>query len=623
MLSAHRSFIGPAPFSTPSNEFNCWTRRDWVACMVCVLVAVLLATAPHLTTLVHYGSPEFLADNDDVFYLALLRAPYWDGWAMRDGFLPADEKVIDLHSWTQFVPFAKLGRVLGIPVLLMGALWRVFGGCLLAISLFLLFRSLFAHMSNATGWALVCTLICVCDAGFCDGRSLVENFVKLIPHLWRGSTPLSKPDAIPQFRIVAPLANLPFLIGMVAALIPVGRRHIATAIVGGICLGICVLLYFYFWTAAVLALAGYGATLLLVAHHRPGLRGPILLQVRRIVIVLAVGMGIGAPQIYSNLQSSKNPQIQPYLERSGRPTHLAVGDSSRKRNLMNVWVWGKLAIGAVGVFVLSQLSLGLLWWLVLGGYILSNLAIITGLEFENFHWVLVHAPMGEILLLAVIVGVLDQWSSVHTRRSQRWVWAVAACLLVIAFVWRPYEVLRAPLSVRMNQAVQQIRPLHGVLASLGTDRTLAGPFESQVAILHSRSAVLFDDPYTPVLLISMEEVNQRHALNGWLQGLDYDAYKSSPSLTVTTEFAYVRPEWSPESVARDRLAIFQRLLQQPAQGALLTNRFEVTDLMLPAGTAAPSRAGPWSLIGKSDSWSLWTRANTDSNTRSKERPAHQ
>ena len=570
-------------------------RAHAFACLVCVLVAILLAVAPHLTMLARTGSPEFLADNDDVFYLALARAPYYGEWAMRDGFLPPQEHVADLHAWTEFVPLAKLGRALHIPAILLSLLWRVLGGALLGGALYWLFQRLFAGTSYPVAWALGCTLICLCDAGFCSGRSLLED-VRLLPQIAHGTTPLAKPDAMAHFRVVTPLLDLPFLILMAAALTS-SKERLRNVVLGGVFLGCCVLLYFYLWTAAVMALGCYLGVLLLRRRMD---------RVKRVGLVLALGLGIGAPQIYYNASVTRDPQIKPYLERSGRPAHLAPGDPARRKNLVNVWVWAKLAIGGAGVLLLSLPGLALLWWLLLSGYALANLAIFTGLEFENFHWVLVHAPMGEVLLLATLVGLVERWGGA----GKRWLpafWVVPAGLLVFALVWRPYEMLHAPMSVAMDRSLQELRPLKGTLAQLGTDRTLAGPWQSQVAMLHSRSAILFDEPYTTVLLIPMEEVNERHALNAWLQGMEPAAYRSSPSLNVTTEFADVRPEWRPENVIKNRLAIFEKLTAQPAEGETLANRMRVTDLLLPASAPAPTRAGPWALLGKCEAWALWTR----------------
>lgn len=570
-----------------------WTRRDTLACLLCIAVGVFLAVAPHLTNLVKYGSPEFLADNDDVFYLALTRAPYYGAWSMRDGYLPPAERVTDVHAWAQFLPLAKLGRALGIPLILNGALWRVLGGCLLAFALYLIFRKLFASSPHATAWALGCTLICLCDAGFLDGRSLIED-VKLLPHLLHGTTPINKPDALAHFRVVTPLLNIQFLILMVAALIPVTRGGKIRPVLAGVWLGICTLLLFYLWTAAVMALSCYCAVLLL--RKRP--------EAKAMAIVVALGLAIGAPQIVSNYKVSKDPAMQPLLERSGRPAHLPSGDPQRKAWVVNFWVWIKLAAGGIGVLVLGQPGLALLWWLVLSGYLLSNVAVLTGLEFENFHWVIVHAPMGEILLLATLVLLLERWLKPAVLAIP------VALLLLFAIVWRPYEVLHAPMAVSMTQALQQLRPLQPELAKLGPDRSIAGPWQTQVAMLHSQAAELFDVPYTPALLIPMEEVNERHALNAWLEGLDYAAYLASPTLDLTlTEFGASKPEWQPANVAKQRVEIFRRLLDQPSEAARLMDRYTVTDLLLPASAAAPSRGGPWTLTGQSSAWKLWSRTN--------------
>lgn len=597
----------PEPPLTAETISAPWTRRDLWACVLCACLALGLALAPHFTALAHDGFPEFLADTDDVLYLALARPAYYGAPVLRDAYLRPSEGVIDLHAWTQFVPLSELSRLLHVPLIQEAILWRVLGAILMATALFVLFRRLLAQSTRPTAWALGCTVICLCDAGFCQGRSLLENFVDLAPHMWRGTTPLLKPDAVAHYRVVAPLLNLPFLIFMVAALVPGKRRPWMGAVLGGIALGICVLLYFYLWTAAVLSLAGYAAVLLWVGWRRPKQRSSAFDRVKRVAIVLALGLSLGAPQIITNFEETRDARIKPYFERLGRPTHLPAGDPARTRYVVNFWVWMKLAVGALGILTLGLAGLGLLWWLTLAGYLLSNLGAVLGIDYQNFHWGLVHAPMGEILVLVTLVGLLERWRWTGKVRLKSLAWAFPVALLAIAAVWRPYEVLHAPLAKDMSQSLRELRPLRAALAPLEEERVLAGPWQTQVAMLYSRCALLFADPLTTISLIPLEEVNQRHALNAWLQGLDEAGYRHAPNLAVVNEYGYIWPETREETLVRNRLAIFKRFLEDPRAGELLTEHFGVTDLLLPASSAPPVRAGPWSLTEKTGSWWLWKR----------------
>lgn len=79
-------------------------RRDLVASLTCTLIGVALAVAPHVANPVAVGIPEFLADNDDDYYLALSRPAYHGEIALRDPFAGRREHLPELHAWAQFAP---------------------------------------------------------------------------------------------------------------------------------------------------------------------------------------------------------------------------------------------------------------------------------------------------------------------------------------------------------------------------------------------------------------------------------------------------------------------------------------------------------------------------------------
>src|SRR5438105_252471 len=61
-------------------------RADVVGALVCAGVGLILAIAPHLTMLARHGTLAFLADGDDVLYLAISRLPYHGEPGLRDPF---------------------------------------------------------------------------------------------------------------------------------------------------------------------------------------------------------------------------------------------------------------------------------------------------------------------------------------------------------------------------------------------------------------------------------------------------------------------------------------------------------------------------------------------------------
>ncbi|MBX6315438.1 MAG: hypothetical protein IRY99_21380, partial [Isosphaeraceae bacterium] len=328
-----------------------WTRADSGACLLCVAVSALLAVAPHLAVWARYGTLEYLADDDDVLYLAIARIPYHGENVLRDPFCSREEQVPCLFAWLQFVPLAKLTRLLGLPPILMALVWRALGGVLFGGSLYVLFRRLMAGTRRPVAWALGCSLIGLSDAGFVGGRPLIVNWGFLM-QLLGGTVPAGKPDALAQYRVVTPLLNLPFLLLLVAALHPSVRDRRKAVLMGAGLLGLCFLLYFFFWTAAVVALGGYLVSqLVLVWGASRERRAEPLRRAQVAAAVLTGGMLIGAPQVYSNAQTFADVRYRPILERLSRGERVPPQDPARWRYAKNIWAWGKIAIGAAAILV--------------------------------------------------------------------------------------------------------------------------------------------------------------------------------------------------------------------------------------------------------------------------------
>src|SRR5262249_52086812 len=156
----------------------------------------------------------------------------------------------------------------GLPLVALEVVWRVVGGAALGASLYALSRKVMGGTSRPVAWALGVTVVCLADAGFCDGRTLFAAF-GLLRHLLAGPCPLSKPDSVSQYRVVSPLLNLPVFLLLLAVVSSPRMRGRWGVLLGSVLLAGCVYLYFYFWTAAVLALGLYAAANLALAAYGP------------------------------------------------------------------------------------------------------------------------------------------------------------------------------------------------------------------------------------------------------------------------------------------------------------------------------------------------------------------
>jgi hypothetical protein len=584
-----------------------WSRRDYTACLACILAALVLAIAPHLATRVSWGTWEFLSDDDDLYYVALARHAYHGEMVHRDAFAGRWENVPEPHAWVQFGPGAVAARTIGLRFELLNLLWRAVGGALLGLSLFVVFRRLLAQTASATLWSAACAIICLSDAGFIEGRTIIQN-LKLLPHLGHGTTALMRQDALAQFRVVTPLLNIPFLLLLVATLVPAhsSRERIRNGILGAIWMAACVLLYFYFWTAAVVALSGYAGTLLLVAWLSPEARRGPLTQAALAIAILVGGLALGSPQILSNIQSFSDPALKPLLERAGRGEKLPPGHMFRYHHLINFWCFARLGIGAIGVLAGRIKGLGFAWCLCLAGYLLANSAIVSGLEFENSHWAIVFNGIGEVMVLTTLCVALDRLR-LPKAIPARALSAIATTLFLFAVVWRLYASVHAPGPIKNEGELSGLRSLRPTLRTLSADSTLAGAPLIRTALLSTRCAVLFTEPYTPMTLIPLEESNRKHALNGWLQGFDLAQYEKTAAPAQGIGMHNITVERQPEAVGRARIEQFQKYLRDPEFAETQAKDYRVNHLLLPSSAPMPTRFGPWTMVDTNANWTLWGR----------------
>jgi hypothetical protein len=590
-----------------------WLLLDRYACLACMLVGLGLAVAPYLATLARYGTLDYVADGDDVLYLAVGLAPYHGELGLRDPFSGADRHLPSLHAWMQFVPLARLTRWLGLPPVLMSLVWRAVGGPLLGTALYVLFRRLVSPTRHATAWALGLSLVCLADSGFVSGRCLIANFF-LLGHIHSGTTPMSVANAMGQYRVVTPLLNFPFLLLLIATLHPSAPRGPVALVFAIVCLGLCYLLYFFFWTAAVLALGGYLATVLLFAAGDRHRRAEHLSKARFLAAVLAGGTALGLPQVYFNARTFSDVSVKPILERQSKGARIPPGSPIRSMYLRNGWAWGKIVAGALAIVVARLPGLGLLWWFTVAGFVLTNSAVATGLEFENYHWHYVSSPIGEILLLAAARLWLDR-PRMLSSSLLKILWVIPVSLVSIALVWRPYEAISAPEAAANSRILRELKPLEPALNKLGPGCTLAGGPETNIAFLHTRCGLLFQDPYTIQLSqITDRETWERHALNGWLLGLDVASYERIARPERYQVGLYVEPRWDADYVARSRLEIFKQILDE--DGGEILARYHPDHLLQASEAAPPRRGGRWVRIGESPRWALWARREPASPDRS-------
>jgi hypothetical protein len=556
---------------------------------------------PHLVSLLSFGSGEWLADGDEVLYLAVARAPTHGERTLRDPWAREDQHVPTLYAWLQYVPLARLAGIVGLPLLWQGLLWRTLGGLLLGTSLYCLFRVLFRQLDRPVVWALGCAVIALCDGGMI-GQTLVANAGAVWAAAHGRDTGVGD-GALPVLRVVTPLTNLPVLVFLVALLAQRSWRGPGALALGSTLLALCVYLYFFYWTAAVAALCLYAAlTCLEPAACRPG-QGRFR-EAAFVGSVVAGGLLLALPQILTNRQTFLDPSFRSILDRLCRGFPVPAGDPARTMYLKNLWAWGGILLGAAGWLLTRRSELLLLTAVTLSGFALQNSALVTGLEFENYHWSYVHSPFREVLVLTCAVLLLQRVGPLRT-----WLWPLAMVPILFlgcALYLRTHQAVWGAEPVQYRAILTELRDLRPALAGMGKDDVLAGPFEANVAILFGDAGQLYQTNQSAhSSLIPDREVHERHALNAWLLGMEEARYRETAATDQPFQVGVVsRPAWAPESVRERRLQLFRQL--QEGDSALL-RRYRPTFLLLRSTDPDPQRGGPWSPVQRGKAWSLWSR----------------
>ncbi len=279
-----------------------------------------------------------------------------------------------------------------------------------------------------------------------------------------------------------------------------------------------------------------------------------------------------------------------------RGRKLAPDDPLRTIHLKNKWPVAEIAVAGAAIAGLGLWGAALPWCMLVSGYLLNNSAVVTGLEFENYHWAYVFAPFGEILLLILAALVLD---GLGPRRWVPALWAVPAVVVTLALVARPYEAVHHWASRGFTQDVRDLDPVRAALGQLGPDEALAGPGQVNVAVLFTRAGLLYQFDQTWYSTLPTAEVGRRFALNAWLQGMDIPQFLAVADHSEPVARHGMRERW---------IADFRSVLDGGADA--LVRRYHVGALLLPSDAPEPTRAGPWRLAARGPKWALWLRDAT-------------
>ncbi|HEV3167954.1 MAG TPA: hypothetical protein VGZ22_28390 [Isosphaeraceae bacterium] len=575
-------------------------RSDFAAAALCVVVGVVLSILPHLIWWARAGSPVWFADLDDLLYLSVASQAYFNHpLSLSDPTL--DTGGATIYSWWQLGPAILVARMLALGPATINLTWRIWAGLSIGLSWYLVMRFYVGRPWVAA--ALACLMLA--DIGSISGRLLVnhvwyftmlatgqsERLMLASPVL--GTVPILAgiPGACPQWRIITPGLSFAFLLVYVwlvarARARPTWPRLVAA----GVSFGLLFHIYFYYWTAAGLALL---LALALDAGHR-----------RVYFYTGLIGGLLGLPALISGFLI-KRAYPADWLERSdvfvpiGRLSHLLIP----KVALSLLVVTGVLLVWA------HRKDLIHVWALAAAGLLWTDHQLLTGLEIQNMHWQwYVSGPMLCLLLVLLAAGLaLDR---------VRWPRAVVAGLLVllgvhlaIGFAVRASEATQNRMCVEIldDYARYRAQRLGPSAARLEPNVVLAGDprfLELAAALENERPLDHYASLFSPST--RDDEWYMRMALNGYLRGLSRPAFEDEQQRDLA---GAVWGPWSRDPARRaeslaERLAAYDRVAADPP--AALAH-FRVRYVALPAGQGGtPSHLeNDWVRLESGGSWDLW------------------
>jgi hypothetical protein len=556
-----------------------------LAPLVTVFFGCLISVLPHLV----WGGV-WIADNDELLYLSYAGHSYFD----HPGYLEDSATLTSqptFYPWLQMVPGILVAKLLALGPLGISVIWRIWAGISIAIGWYLLTK---LYTRSSWGAAAMTTFL-LADVGVLTARPLVRQFLVSIQVLLGQAHGVldTNPMIHPEWRIITPSMSLSYLLLHMwltgrAREIP-NRTRIVFA---GLGFGILFYAYFYYWTAAALAL---GIVLLLDKG------------MRRVYLGIAcIGTLVGLPALASAFFLKKLatpdwlnrtelglhvPRFSEFLVPKGALLLLAV---------LFVWIWWR------------RKDLIYIWALAVAALLLLNHQVLTSIQMQNFHWTYVWGPCLTFLMAMAATDWIISFNSSKKSGLLRLGLGLIIVVHLTAGLWlRAVEAKQTQESVGFTTDYLEYREQQTRFARIGMapHAVIAGDkdFVDLATILNDAHPL---NHYAVVMSpwVNNSEWDYRIALNGFLRGLDRQAFVQEEKNTLATWV------WGPEArdperraeQLADRLKGYDRIAANPA---VAIERFKVKYVALrKSNEPSPQylRSG-WREIEDGRYWEVWER----------------
>ncbi len=574
--------------SMRGGELIAWYRRDLLPLTVCLLTGLTIVLIPPLIQWFRHGEAIWIANNDELFYLAVGSNAFHN----HPAFLADPLQVsggVSLYRQLPLLPGVWLAWLMGWGPQGIQALWQVIAGLSCGVMWYFLIRQFVSSRWIATAM----TVVLMVDIGLISSVLFLRQALKFAAFL------SGKPDLVlndfmfQQWRSATPALTMSYLL-LNICLVTRARQNPTrwSLLFAGISYGLLFHVYPYYWTAATAALAL--AFLVDQGHRRPYLWTGLL------------GLPIGIVRIYFDvLLKLETPGD--WLVRASKfvPT-------SRLADL-RLPILGSLLLICGFFWIWKQRrELIYLWSMGYMGVVLFKHHAVTGINIENFHWVYVWSPCCSLLLLLVIVSLLPLLGS----KARLGVFCfLLLCLgdLLVGLTLRSVESMRAQSASREVSSFHdyRIQRISAGAPSLVPNSTTAGErqFVNYSCILENQRPL---DNYWVALSPSITnlELDQRIALNAILLGQNRAAFETDQRVFFRVQEGSGCPS-QPEARdgerrVADRLAAFDQVARDPE---MMLNQYSVRYIGLPVGQALPryQKNLNWTRIQEGPFWQVWDR----------------
>ena len=555
--------------------------------MACLLFGLLMATLPHWIRPQPGQGAGWIASGDELgCYLSVGAQAYHNHpWRLTDPVLADGGDSI--YPALQLVPGIWIAKIFGLGPMGVTLGWRIWAGLMLPTGFYLLLRRFVA-----LPWAAAAlTALLLADHGLIEKRLVDRHFIAFFRTLASdGTAPLfgSWPQFLHQWRIITPGLSLVFLCAHVGLLVRARRTPSRSAIVlSGLGFGLLIWSYFYYWTAASVALA-------ICWLVDPPARKTYL-------HTGWIGGLVGLPALV----------LTAWTKHTAVPGWLQNLDMFVPVPRLSEHTFPPVAIGMTLAFFVWC------WWrrrdllplaaMAAAGMLCTYHHFLTGIGIQDGHWNYVWGPFSGITAVVVAADLAGP----HMSRRP---WLVGMALVALAahlgtgIMFRVWEGTgcREPLALNANWRRFVEQRIVQAPAPLEPNTVVAGDrgFADFALIQENTRALLGAAFLSPS--VDASALDERTALNDHLLGLSASESQAKFARDLAAEpglWAQV-PGVRARSLARG-LAIY-RSVAAHVPGAL--RRYGVRYVALPAATPTPRYlAEGWKRLQAGPHWQLWER----------------